>query len=64
MHKEYPECNTCHKKFQTKYDLNTHYENTHKRTADIGLSERTKLSKSTKLLIMKIFDLHPGPGFN
>ena len=49
MHKESPECNKCKKKFQTKYDLNTHFENTHKRTVDRELSERTKPSKSKNL---------------
>ena len=49
MHKESPECKKCQKKFQTKYDLDTHFENNHKRTVDREISERTKQSKSTKL---------------
>ena len=49
MYKERPGWNTCHKKFLTKYDLNTHFENTHKRTVDRELSKKTKPSKSTEL---------------
>ena len=39
MHKESPEYNKYHEKFQTKYNLNTHFENTHKILVDRELSE-------------------------
>ena len=34
LQKESPECKKCQKKFQTKYDLDTYFENNHKRTID------------------------------
>ena len=49
MHKESPACKKYPKKFQTKYDLDNHFENNHKKTVDRELSERTTPSKSTKL---------------
>ena len=42
MNKGCHECNKCLMKFPTKYDLNTHFDNTHKRIVDRELSERTK----------------------
>ena len=64
MHTKSHKCKKCQKYFQTKYNLDTHFENYHKRQVDTETGERTNPLKYTKLYCMEIFYPYLGPDFN